>query len=236
MYQIAIVEDDLSDAEHLQNNLKRYAREQEMQMHLTVFSDAVTFTDTYRPEWDVIFLDIRMPMINGMEAAERIRRFDPEVALIYVTSLSQYAVDGYKVHAFDYILKPVDYHALAMTMSKLTVFLSYHTKKSFLLPHDEHMVKVSVCSIFYIETNRHKLIYHTDSGEYTVRDTMQNAEKMLGDTLFVRCNSCYLVNLRYVEIIERDAVIVNGTRLQMSRRLKGSFTKALTDYLGRGCC
>ena len=123
MVNIAIVEDDKSQAEQLESTLSRYSNEFRDPLKTTVFYNAMAFLNKYSGEYDIVFMDILMPMLNGMDASRLLREKDEKVMVIFVTNMQQYAIQGYEVGAFDFILKPVRYPEFKLkftrAMSKL---------------------------------------------------------------------------------------------------------------------
>ena len=117
MYQIALVEDEQSAADVLSSFIARYGEERDEQFEVTHFSNAIDFEMTRR-RFDLVFMDIQMPGINGMEAARLLRTYDAETPIIFVTNLAQYAVKGYEVDALDFIVKPITYFNFRMRMDK----------------------------------------------------------------------------------------------------------------------
>ena len=110
MAKIAVVEDNDAMREQLCGFIAQYARESGRQLDVTAFADGAEIVDPYRPGFDIIFLDIEMPTLGGMPTAERIRQVDPDVVLVFVTNMAQYAIRGYEVDALDFVLKPVSYY------------------------------------------------------------------------------------------------------------------------------
>lgn len=114
MLRCAIVEDTAQELEHLQNGLKRYSAERALPLNVTAFGNAADFLEHYCADYDIVFMDIELPGLNGMEAAHRLREIDRQVILIFVTNMAQYAVKGYEVDALDYIIKPAQYGPLSI--------------------------------------------------------------------------------------------------------------------------
>ena len=111
MLKIAVVEDQTEVRESLCQFIRQYAGEQGLQAEVEPFADGAVIAEGYQPGYDIIFLDVEMPRLGGFGAAERIRAVDPDVVLVFVTNMAQYAIKGYEVDALDYVLKPVSYGA-----------------------------------------------------------------------------------------------------------------------------
>ena len=116
MIRIAIVEDDRHDREALKKCLNRYEKENQVKFSVTEFQDGEDIVTDYTASYDLIILDIEMAFLNGMKAAEKIRELDTNVIIIFITNMPQYAIQGYKVNALDYILKPISYFSFSESM------------------------------------------------------------------------------------------------------------------------
>jgi DNA-binding LytR/AlgR family response regulator len=123
MIRIAIVEDDRHDREALKKCLNRYEKENQVKFTVTEFQDGEDIVTDYTASYDLIILDIEMAFLNGMKAAEKIRELDTNVIIIFITNMPQYAIQGYKVNALDYILKPISYLSI---QSSITPVFSRH--------------------------------------------------------------------------------------------------------------
>ena len=119
MLRVAVAEDNPKDRERLLSFLKQYGEEKHVQIEVTEYTDGSELLEQYRPCYDVIFLDVEMPQMDGMKAAEKIRETDEEVILIFITNMAKYAIRGYEVQALDYVLKPVKYQAFSVKMDKV---------------------------------------------------------------------------------------------------------------------
>ena len=228
--RIAVVEDDRTDGEYLAQSLKKYSRETDV----VQFSSAVDFLTNYEPKYDVVFMDIDMPYLDGMSAARKLRELDEQTCLVFVTSLAQFAVMGYEVAAFDFIVKPFTYSNLCLKLQRLFRHLSTHTEREIIIRTEGNMARVAIEDILYVEITGHRIVYHTKSREIASYGTLKSVEESLDDPLFVRCNKCYLVNLRAVDAIRDSCAVVGGDKLLISYPRKAAFERALTDYLCGG--
>ena len=116
--KLAIVEDRQEHVDRLQSFIEKYREEHNEQFQIFIFSDGLKFLDAYKRGFDIVFMDINMPHIDGMETAKRLREIDKNTCLIFITEHSSFAVSGYEVSAFDFILKPVEYARFAEKLKK----------------------------------------------------------------------------------------------------------------------
>lgn len=232
MLRIAIVEDDASHRRQLTDLLRRYEEEKNLAFEIDSFVSGIQFLEHYTPRWDVIFLDIEMPGTNGMSVAEDIRLSDSNVVLIFVTNLTHYAIKGYAVNAMDYILKPISYTSFCITLNKVIQHQKNAAEQFINLKLKNGLRKIGLNSVYYVEVLNHYLTYHTFDGDFTVRGTFSSAEKELS-AQFAKCNSCYLVNLKYVQFVNKEYVQIGPYTLPISRRSYLPFLESLNRYLGK---
>lgn len=119
MWKAAVVEDEREAAERIAEYLGRFGAENGETFDVSYYGDAEAFLAGYDPECDIVFMDIQLPDMSGMDAARALRAVDSEVTLVFVTSMVQYAVSGYEVSALDFIVKPVSYPNFAMKMKRV---------------------------------------------------------------------------------------------------------------------
>ena len=234
MWKAAVVEDEREAAERIADYLGRFGEENGETFDVSYYGDAEAFLAGYDPECDIVFMDIQLPDMSGMDAARALRAVDSEVTLVFVTSMVQYAVSGYEVSALDFIVKPVSYPNFAMKMKRVLRERRLRAPRSdeLSLSGEGGVRRVSVSSVKYIEVVGHHLIFHTFDGDADVCGALGEMEKTLAGKGFSRCNNCYLVNLRHVSEIRPASCIVGGEEVQISRRRRKAFMDDLTAYVG----
>ena len=181
---------------------------------------------------DLILMDIEMKFMDGMMAAEEIRKVDTEVIIIFITNSPQYAIKGYAVQALDYILKPLSYYAFCQRMNHVRELLGRRQKHFLTVPCAGGVQKLDASDIYYVEICDHDLLFHTKQGEVHSTGSMRDVEQKLPPENFFRSSKAYLVNLEHVDGIQDEDAIVNGERVQISRAKRKAFLAALNHYMG----
>lgn len=233
MLRVAIVEDHDTTALQLQDHLEQFGRENGLSVRISRFSDGAKLVGDYRHDWDLLLLDVDMPVMNGIETARAVRQVDAQVLIIFITNLAQYAIKGYEVDALDYVLKPVSYYALAMRLKKALRMLRSTDEKALMLKRDGDMVRVPLSQIYYIEIYNHSLLYYTADGSIKITgayNTLGELEQQLAGHGFARCHNCYLVNLRYVDGIGHGSLKVFDAELPISRGRRKNVMNQLMAY------
>lgn len=231
MYRIAIVEDETEFQEMFKAYIDRYAAEKGEQFTVDVFSDGLDITEDYSASWDAILLDIRMKNQDGMSAARVIREHDGDVAIMFITTLAQYAIYGFEVGALDYVLKPVEYEKFAMRFERLLRSIKKDEKEYMMLPSEDGRDRVDISRIKYINVERHDLYIHVDDRgaekQYVIRKSISAMEKELEGKGFVRSDQSCLINLSYVTKVRKDVAEIDGVPLPISRNRRKSFMDAI---------
>ena len=231
MLRIAVVEDDAPTREKLCTLIRDHAVSKGKDLAVTPLEDGSSLLGGALSGYDIIFLDIMLPGLTGMEVAERIRAGDPDVVLVFVTNAAQYAIKGYAVGALDFVLKPVNPYEFLVKLERALERAAQRRQRPITLQTADGVQVLSSRDILYVETRDRKLFYHTTRGCFAVRSSMQSAEALLGSLRFVRCNQCYLVNLRHVQSVQGDFVTVGRDRLEVSRRQRAAFLEVMLQYV-----
>ena len=231
MVKIALVDDDASYREELLSYLRKYEQECGEKFHITTFADGDEILDGYTASYDIILMDIAMRFVDGMETAERIRRMDSEVVIIFITNMPQYAMKGYTVDALDYVLKPLSYYAFSQRIDRALNRMRRRSKKYLTISIKGGVKKLDVSQITYIEVQDHDLIYHTTTGALLSKGKLTEVEEQLDPKRFFRCGKSHLVNLEFVDGVQNNNVQVGGSVVQVSRARRKALLDALNDYI-----
>lgn len=235
MHRILIVEDTPTEADVLRAHLARYAAEKGLRFSVEVLGSALEFVNS-RHAADLVFMDIDMPGINGIEAAEILRTYDQTTPLVFVTNLAQYAVQGYRVDALDFVVKPVEYYDFAMRMDRAVRIMARNAGRTLALP-TESGVRVIPCSeIAYVDMLKHDVRYHPADGSEPLRErgSLRAAEGRLAGQGFLRISSGCLVNMSHVTHIGPASVtMTDGAELFYSRSQRRHALETLANFVGR---
>lgn len=234
MQKIVILEDQPEQAERLRQMLEQFAASRpDFSYSLRVYERAVPLLTDYKCDADVLFLDIQVPDMSGMEVARRIRAVDDGVVIIFITMLTQYAIEGYSVGAFDYVLKPVRYEEFSAKMDRVCRMMAHRSSSVTLEVHTrEETRRLNADEVSYIEVSNHDILIHTGGELIRQWGNLKSYEERLAGSHFARCNACYLVNLKYVRGINGSSVTVGADTLTISKARRKEFLMALAQYKG----
>ena len=231
MLHLAVVEDDPLYAKQLQEYLDQYAKDSGRKFDVRFFSDGEDIIDNYRAGFHIILMDIQMQFLDGLTTAKLIREKDEKVIIIFITNMASYAIRGYEVDALDFIIKPVSYPILVQKLQRAMKRLDRDEEHFILIATGDGTMKMPASQIYYIESQRHQMIYHTTAGVLEAGGRLDDLEKELAPYQFFRSNKGYLVNMRYVEGVQNDCCLIAGDRLIISRRRKAAFMEQFSKAL-----
>lgn len=229
MISIAIVEDQAEFSNTLLSYIKRYMAETHEVMEAKVFCDGASFIDDYTGTFQIVFMDIAMPNMDGLEAARRLREIDSVVCLIFITNLAQYAIRGFEVSALDFVLKPLPYDLFKIKLKKAISHIKVDSVYYVKIPNG--LQKVALSDLIYIESNKHYLHFHTRHNEYRERNSMKDIQDFFSEKGFAMLNSYLMVNLSYVDKVQSNTVEIAGQQKLIARAFKAEFLKKMTIFL-----
>ena len=214
MITIAIVEDDKKSAKILQDYILRYSEEKQEPLAVECFENGLNFISDYKASCDIALMDIEMPHMNGLDTARKLREFDSQIPLIFITNMAQYAINGYEVQALDFMVKPIEYFNFSLKLDKaIRICKKLHGYQIY-VPSEQGTVKIDIADLIYIESAKHYLYLQTGR--------------------FSCCSKSFCVNLEWISRYQGNSVFVNGKELSISRSYKKTFIDQMTMYINRG--
>ena len=230
---VAIVEDEKSAADRLREYLLQYQQKNECAFDISWFRDAESFLEQYNPVFSVVFMDIKLRDMDGLEAAQKLRTIDDSVPLVFVTSMAKLASRGYEVDAIGFLVKPVSYADLAMKLDHALNRCAYNSEYTIAVKCANGMFHTSYKKLMYVEISGHTLIFHMVDRKVEIRGTISSVAKLLEPYGFIRCNHCYLVNYRFIRMIKNNSVWVGrDTELVISQSKRKAFLASYGELAG----
>lgn len=235
MIKIAVCDDERPVRESIVKALDRYRNENSIDMEVQEFASADSLLTSYPDGVDLILLDIYMPGIDGMDAARAIREFDSEVCIIFITTMYQRAIEGYKVRAFGFIRKPVSYEEFSHEISDAVrnIERSREREHTITIKSAGKAYRIPVSKISYCEVKGHYISLCVDGEIREFRCPIRDLEEQLREYGFFRCHASYLVAADAIqEIRQADILLKDGNLVPVSQRKRKTFLFALSEYLG----
>lgn len=217
MLKIAVCDDEEFFRNKLENLLCAYCEKNNIIYHIDKFASGVALLAEKQAvtNYQIVFLDINMEEVDGIETAREIRKLSESVFIIFVTAFIQYSLEGYKVNAIRFLLKTDENLEIALkecmdTVCKKIAFLE--TEQAFDFMDGTKMLSLE--NIVYIESNLHKLIFHLKGNKKSAMyEKLDRIEKNLQQGNFCRIHQSYLVNLEYVAQMYRYQVVLYGGKV-----------------------
>jgi DNA-binding LytR/AlgR family response regulator len=211
---------------HLKEIIEDWAEYRKIDVDIMCFENAEAFIMKWPEiEFNLAFLDIQMKNVTGIELANIIRKTNNSMQIVFITSFSQYALEGYNVNALHYLIKPASSAKVLPILDKaLSIWRA--TQDSFILvKNDSGCIKISLGDVLYISILSHTASLHTNDSTHEMRKTMSELIGML-PSYYIRIHRSYIVNLFKVDCIYKDSLLLsNETKLPISR----SYSKDVKD-------
>lgn len=223
--KIAVCDDDVE----LLNTINNYLADYDASLEYDLFSSPAELLDSVDKNfYSLIFLDVMMKPINGLEAAKRIKKIQDKTIIVFITSSNDYAVMGYEF-AFRYLVKPLSYEKFE---NILTVAIKHINSKRITVVNDGKEYSVNIQDIVYCEVTAHYITVNMKDEKLTVRDSLTNIEKLLERHNFSRPHNSYLINLDYIDYVTTSKIkMKNGLVININRKKKEEFIKTFYQYL-----
>lgn len=230
MQRIAICDDEPVMCEQLKQMLTAILTSWKLPFSVTCFTDPLQMLSSSL-DFTMIFLDIQMPRINGLELAQRLRSKSSTCALFFVTVSKDYMPDAFELEPVDYLCKPVDGIRLERSLKRALIRLEHETEKALLIQSANRCRSVRLSSIYCCEIINRKIYLYTGEGTLDYYGKITDLEKQL-DKRFFRCHRSYLINLDYfLEFSNGQITLENQMKIPLSRLRRQEFLQTMVEYL-----
>lgn len=229
-----ICDDDLRFRAQLREYSERLAKELDQPLRLTEFTDGLELLEAFPGDANLVFLDIQMAHVDGVETARKIRQLDKDVCIIFITNMVQYALECYKVHAYSFLPKPLRYAEFRTEVSDaVRLFLRRSDPAVLVEDIQGRQRRIPVSELLYLEVMDHRVTLHLYHEQLTVRKNLREFEEELTPLGFLRCHVSFLVNARKVTAIRTsDLTMQNGDTVPVSKQRRKRFQEEFTQYAG----
>lgn len=229
-YNIAIVDDEQVQREYLLTITKLWKKSNEL--NVKTFHNAESFLFDYEDnkDYDILLLDIEMDKINGIELAQKVRKDNERVQIIFITGFADYMSMGFDVSALHYLMKPVSKEKLHQVLDKAAKLLS-KKESNIIIKVDGQNIIIKLSEIVYVESFGHYIsIYTSDKKEYTIKVGINKFVEELDNT-FISPHRSYIVNLKYVKAITKNSIMLdNNKEIPMAKNNFDDINKAFINY------
>lgn len=233
--KIAICEDQVVQTKLLNDHIKKWAEEKDIDISIDNFTTAESFLFEWLDydKYDIIFLDIKLSKMSGIELSNIIREKNKDMDIVFVTGFFKYALHGYKVRALQYLLKPIKpidlYYCLNNTLERIG---DEGQTSSLILETSKKIIKLDHNEIYYCIMFSPYIDIHTSSEKITVRKNISEIEKLLPSENFIRCHRSYIVNVKHIKsIIKNDILLENGVKIPISRGKYKEVNDTFINYI-----
>ena len=238
MLKVALCDDITEYNKRMESYIKRYSDENHIDVKITSYvSGSQLLLNYQKRKFDIIFLDISLPEIDGFEIAEKIRKLDQDITIIFCTSYYTIsnASKGFAVEAEDFLAKPMSYKKIEKILNKAYGKKLVNAEEKLIVKCQNGIYTLQLSDIIYLETSNKTVLLHTVKGDFVCYQKIRELEERLSDKLFYRCHNCYVVNMDYIETVRGDTVVLTkGERdsIPISKYRKDGLLKALAMYVG----
>ena len=230
--RLAIIDDLVTEQEKLQGFLDRFCKEKQVECHVEKFSSGKEFLTRGDFAYDLLFLDIFMEELDGLETAAAFRQHNEKCLLIFTTTSKDCAIKSYRVRAFDYLVKPFTYQQFLESM--LLVVKELNVLHQFIEVKEGYLIRKIACKdIIYVDYSNHYTHIHTTDAIISSHIPFEKIrERLVPYKQFLYCNRNCLLNMDQIQDVENNEFVMNnGERLATKRNEYNSLYQSYADYL-----
>ncbi|MCR8744028.1 LytR/AlgR family response regulator transcription factor [Romboutsia lituseburensis] len=236
MFKVVICEDCENSRELIKETLKEIQNNNKYTIKTIEFENGEELVNNYPENIDIFMLDIEMGKLSGMDVAREIRKRDNNTQIIFTTGNPSYLQEGYEVRAYRYLIKPFSVDELKQHVLACINDIKIKKSKNIVVQEKNNIYKIPIDEILYIEVYKKDITIHTKNSEYQVKMSITNIEKELIQYNFFRCHRSYLVNLKKVDSLKGNIIIIKNLEIPVSRYRLNEFKCRLAKSLGEILC
>lgn len=231
MLSIAVCDDEVIECCNMAKRIKEIVEEMNIPCIIKQFQSGREVIQALE-SFDIIFLDIIMQELDGMKTAQLFRKKAFDKILIFVSSSREYVFEAYDVEAFQYLLKPVDDRKLKSVLRKAVLKTERRSQEFIIVSRERQKKKLFLDDIYYFEIKGRVVDVHGAEGIFTYYEQIGELEDKLRDKGFFRCHKSYLINLKYVDVYNRQEVILeNGEKIVIAKRRYEEFCQKVLKVM-----
>ena len=231
MLSIAVCDDEMLDCCNMARDIKDILGEMEITCIIRQFYNGKELLQAAE-NFDIIFLDIMMYGMNGMQTAKLLREKAFQNILVFVSSSRTYVFDAYDVEAFYYLIKPIDMNKLKNILSRAVIKLEQNSQDFIIINKERQNKKLLLKDIFYFEIKGRVVFVHSTGGIFDYYDKISVLEQNLRNKGFFQCHKSFLVNLKHVDTYNREELILdNGEKIIVAKRRYEDFCSQMLKYM-----
>lgn len=181
-------------------------------------------------DFQIVFLDIEMKRLNGIETAKGLRAQNSAAVIIFVTSYADFVFEGYEVRALNYLLKPYDKEKIVQVLRLALSQLQLPSDRYYVVETRGKSTRLPLDRIKYFFSDKRSVTAVTTESSYTFYGKLNEVEDELPD-FFIRIHNRYLINLKYLKTIESSSVLVDDEMLPVSRTFKQELSISFAKYM-----
>lgn len=230
LMKIAICDDSAMDRRIIRSMVEQYFKEYGISCEIVEFENGnYLIKDFKKDKFTIVFSDIFMDGLNGIQTTEEIRKIDKKCAIIFTTASREYAVESYTVNAAHYLLKPLSYTAFSESLDRCK---SHFTQPRHIeIISNRLLVKIRITDIFYLEITNRLCKIHTKSGIIKTYRALAQMEKLLGGYPFLRCSRSFIVNMDYIKkVADSNFILINEEKVPLNIKNNLSIKQEYYDY------